>query len=125
MASATHVLKNYAAADVTFTLASQSARGALYKDTTRALSEPRSLEFDYKIAPVGSLAHDHLIVKVLEANVNGDTGVMAVGSAKLELSIPRDDSWSSTKTKDLLAYIGSLLLVATDNHPDIANAIVP
>lgn len=125
MSASVILLADDAAADVTFTLVSQTANGAFYKLVSRPLSEPLSLQFQYNIGAPGSKANDKLIVTVRDTKVNATTLEKCTGTIKVELSIPRDaDALGADFAEDLMSYIGDLLSHATWRG-EIADAIVP
>jgi hypothetical protein len=121
-ASATHVLDELDDTEVTYTLAGQTAQGAEYKNVSRALSLPQTLDFSYNIGQPTSKGNDKLNITLKNA-VQDANGVIAVGSLKIVVSVPRNTGWSSTDTADLLAQLVPLLIDA--NCTDIANGMVP
>lgn len=123
MASATIVLKTYADANVTFTNAGQTSNGAVYKDSTRALSLPRTLEFSYGIGNPGAKGNDRLTVTIKDSVQNSTTGLVSTGSIKVELSVPRDATWTETMTKDLMGFLQELFVNA--NIDAIADGMIP
>lgn len=123
MASATIVVKNYADANVTFTAAGSTPTGAIYKDSTRALSLPRTLEFSYQIGNPGAKGNDRLTVTIKDSVQNSSTGLVSTGSIKVEVSVPRDATWTETMTKDLMAYLQDLFVNGTIDS--IADGMIP
>lgn len=109
----------------TFTVIGQTARGASYKDASRPLALPQSLNIDYQVGVPGSKGNDKLVVTFRNSVVNSETQVVSVGSAKLEVSVPRDSSaWTGSATEDLLAFISDFLSV-TERRESIADGMVP
>jgi hypothetical protein len=109
MASSTYALLNLADETVTYTLVSQTENGAQFRDATRALALPRSLNFQYKIGNPGAKGNDKLIVTLKDTVQNATTGLVSTGSAKLEVSVPRDSAWTTTFSEDLMAQMANLL----------------
>lgn len=123
MASSSLVLVDLADANVTFTLAGQSATGALYKVATRSLALPKTMTFDFKLGSPGSLGNDKLVVTIADTVQNSTTGKVVTASAKLEVSVPRDAAVTETVVADLLAHFTSLMTDARINN--IIDGIVP
>jgi len=123
MSSATITLVNLADENQVYDLVGQTAAGASYKDTSRELSEPKTLTFQYKIGSVGSLGNDHLIVKLSNAVQNEDTGKLPNLTATLDVSVPRDAAITSADVVDMLCEMASLLSDA--RNANIADGIVP
>lgn len=90
MASATIVVVDKAGANQTFSLVGQTSNGALYKDATRALSVPRTLEFQFALGAPGSLGNDKISVIIKNSAANAVTGLVKTLQLKLEISVPRD-----------------------------------
>lgn len=123
MASASFALDDLADADVTFVLAGSTSRGAEYRVADLPLSTPKTLEFQYNVGNPGSKGNDHLITTIRETVINEDTSVSSTAQLKLDLSVPRDEAWTTAMSKDLLAHLADLLTDA--RLTNIANAIVP
>lgn len=123
MASSTITLVDLADADVVFTLAGQSDRGAAYKVAARALNVPKTLDFQYNLGTPGSLGNDKLFVTLRDSVQNADTGKIVSAQARIEVSIPRDSAITPTVVSDLLAHITSLLTDARIGN--IVAGIVP
>jgi hypothetical protein len=123
MSSSTLTVVNLADANVVYTLVGQTANGASYKDATRGLSTPRTLEFQFTIGAPGALGNDKLVVTFSDAQQNAITGKVVVARARVELSVPRDAAITETMAKDLLAQVTSLLTDARIEN--IYDGIVP
>lgn len=109
MASSTLALPNLADASITYTLVGQSNSGALYRDATRSLALPRTLEFKYNIGIPGAKGNDKVTVILRDTVQNGTTGLVSTSSASLTMSIARDDSWTETFSNDVLCQVAGLL----------------
>lgn len=123
MASATITLLNLADENVVYTLAGQTDKGALYKDATRSLGLPRTLEFNYQVGSPGARGNDKLIITLKDAVANADTTGSSVATVKVEFSVPRDSSWTDTFSSDILCQLASLL--SDTRIANICDAIVP
>lgn len=123
MASATITLKNLADANVVYSLVGSTATGALYKDVSRSLALPRTLEFQYNVGNPGAKGNDHLRIILKDTVQNSSTGIISVGSLSIDVSVPRDSAWTQTFTEDLMAALVPLFVDA--NCATIADAIVP
>lgn len=123
MASATITVKTYADANVVLTAAGQTSTGAIYKDSTRSLSLPRTLEFQFAIGAPGSKGNDRLTTTIKDSVQNSTTGLVSTGSIKVEVSVPRDAAWTETMTKDLMAYLQDLFVNGTIDA--LADGMVP
>lgn len=123
MAASSYTLKDIAVADVVFSLTGATANGAEYKLATRSLALPLTLGIAFNLGAPGSKGNDHLLVTFKDTVENSSTGVISTGSVKVDVSVPRDGGWTTTKTEDLMAYVASLLSAA--RIPNIADAIVP
>lgn len=124
MASATHVLTDFGSTNITYTLVGSSNSGAAYKNATRSLALPQSLDFAYTIGNPGSKGNDHLKITLKDVVENSDTGLISTGSCTVDVSVPRDSAWEAEKTEDLLAQMSDLLS-STASLSMIADAIVP
>jgi len=90
------------------TLINTTPDGAIYRDLTRSLSLPFSVEFQYKIGAPGAKQNDHMIVLVKDSVVNSTTGVVSTASMRMDLSIPRDTTWTTTMSENILSGLGYL-----------------
>lgn len=123
MASSTIILKNYADANVTYSLVGHTSTGALYRDAAQSLSLPRTLEFEHKFGPPGAKGNDRIVITLKRSNLGTTSGLITTGSVKIELSIPRDQDYSETLSKDLLAQLQDLFVDA--NIQTIVDGIIP
>ncbi len=123
MASATIVLKDKADANITYSLVGQTANGASYKDATRALSTPRTLDFQFVLGNPGSLGNDKLIVTLKNSAANADTGLVKTLQLKIEISIPRDSAITTAMVEDIICQLQALCVDA--NAEILADAMVP
>jgi len=124
MPASTIVLHDHASANTTFTLVGATSKGATYRDSTRSLSLPRSLDFQYNIGVPGSKANDKLVVVSRDTVINSNTGLVSTGSCKIEISVPRDSAWTANSTKDVMSFISGLLSSAQWSG-EIAEGMVP
>jgi len=123
MASATHVVHTKADADETFTLASTTSTGAIYKVASRALSVPKTLEFKFELGNPGSLGNDKLSVIFRDSAANSTTGLVKTLQVKMEVSVPRDAAITTAMVEDNICHLANLLADAVAEN--IADAIVP
>lgn len=123
MASATLTLLNRAGANVVYTLVGQTATGALYKDATRTLALPRTLEFQFTLGNPGSLSSDKLKVIFQDTVQNATSGKMYTLKDVVEITAPRDSAVTETFLQDILSQIASLLSSARIDN--IIDGIVP
>jgi hypothetical protein len=123
MASASITLVNEADANVVYSLAGQSESGATFKDVTRSLALPRTLNFEYNLGAVGSKGNDKLVVTLQDAKLNETSGEVKSLRARLEVSVPRDDAIVQQDIVDILCQLTSLLTDARNNN--IADSVVP
>lgn len=123
MASATIVVVDKAGANQTFTLVGQTANGALYKDATRSLSLPRTLEFQFVLGNPGSLGNDKIIVTIKNSVQNSTTGKVVTLQCRMELSIPRDAAITTAMVEDMICHWQSLAIDAISEN--LADGIVP
>lgn len=123
MASATITLKDKADANVVFTLVGQTANGASYKVASRALSVPKTLDFEMKLGTPGSLGNDKIIITIKDSAANEDTGLVKTLVAKLEVSVPRDPAITTTMVEDIFCHFVPLFVDA--NAEALADGLVP
>lgn len=123
MASTQITLKDLADNSIVYHQIGSSASGASYRDTTRALSTPRTLDFDTKIGNPGSKGNDKVKVVLRDSVQNSGSGLTSTASAVLEISIPRDSAWTSAMTADLIAQLQELVKDA--NAQILASALIP
>lgn len=123
MASSSITLVDLADANVVFTLAGQSEKGAAYKVADRALNVPKTLDFQFNLGSPGSLGNDKLIVTLRDSVQNADTGKIVSAQVRVEVSVPRDSAITPTVVSDLLAHITSLFTDARIGN--VVSGIVP
>jgi len=122
MASATLTLIDIADANVVYTLAGSTANGAIYKDATRPLNLPRTLEFEYKLGVPGANGNDKLIIRLSNSELKAD-GSIGTTRATLEVSVPRNFATTTTRIEDMYSQFASLL---TDARAVVlADGLVP
>jgi hypothetical protein len=117
-------LNNHADTPVTYTLTGSTNRGAEYRNMASSLAEPQSVMFTISVGGPSSKANDKVVISAREIALNGDDGTTAVGTARLEVSIPRNAAWTGDKTQDLMATIASLLS-SEDWRDELAVGAVP
>lgn len=124
MPSATITLHDKADNAIVMSLVGQTSSGALYKDASRSLSLPRTLEFSYQVGAPGTLGNDKLVVTYRNAVTDGGTPPKAaVLTAKLEVSAPRNAGVTSALIEDAICAFQDLVVDA--NAVVIADAMVP
>jgi len=123
MASATHTMTNYDASTDTQTLVGHTTTGSAYKDVTRTLGLPKSLETSFKIGSAGAKGNDKAIISMRNSVLNATSGLISTGTAKIELSIPRDTAWTEAMSKNLLANV--CLFCSNANIDKIVDGITP
>lgn len=125
MPSATLTAVTLADENVVFSQAGTSVSGGSFKDITRPLGQPQTLEFAYKIGKPGALGNDHLNIVICNTvpAAAGNTPTVVTGRVTVDVSVPRDSGWTETMTNDLLAELASLLSDA--NIATISDALVP
>jgi hypothetical protein len=92
-----------------YSLAGATPNGALYKDVSRALSQPRTLQFTNNVGAPGAKANDKVIVRLSDTVLNTETGIACTGSVTLTISVPRDTAFADGSTEALLYQMADLL----------------
>jgi len=105
MASTTVALNDHASVSNTFTLKGQTGSTAEYIDTDTSLATPLGFAVKHSTAPVGSKANDRHQVVFSQVITDAVTGLPAIGSLKLDISIPRSASWTDAHSRALNAYL--------------------
>lgn len=110
MASASYTIKEFdGTTDVVFSLVGNTNVGAEYRNATRALSLPQSMEFAIQIGAPSAKGNDHLKMTIKDTRLNSTTGLVSTGSVTVDVSVPRDaDAWTDTDSKDLLAFVRNM-----------------
>lgn len=101
MAQQTFVVKNHAAADVTFTLQSQDKKTTRYMAPTSRLAAPKVCEVVMDVKPIGSTGSDRVTVAFAYSKLNSVTAKPMTGRASFQLVLPRDSEWADTDTLDV------------------------
>jgi len=123
MASSSITVVTKADANVVFTLVGNTSQGASYKDVTRDLSVPRTLDFQYFIGNPGALGNDRMVITFRDSRLDTALGKVVTAQVKVEASVPRAAAITSTVVEDLLAHVCSLLTDARCEN--VADAVVP
>lgn len=123
MASSSITLKDKADANIVYTLVSQTENGAVYRNAARSLGLPQSLRFSTNIGAPGSKGNDRVNITLKNSVQNETTGLVSTGSVSIQLSIPRDSTFSVTDAEDLLVQLQDLFVDA--NAEDLVDGIVP
>jgi hypothetical protein len=123
MASTTITLKDEADANISYDLVGQSPTGAVYRDSTRSLGLPRSLNFNFAVGAPGAKGNDRITCKLSNSVQNSETGLVSTGSVTVVLSVPRDESWTIQMSQDMLIQLQDLF--ADASAITIAAAQVP
>jgi len=110
MPSSTLDLYNTSTAHSVFYLAQTGAGGTVWSLSGRTLSEPCSVSLQKKIAPAGSSANDHVIVRVAEIARNTTTAKLATGSVTMDISVPKDTSIiGNTAMTNLIKWLSGII----------------
>lgn len=123
MASSSLTVTTLADANVVFSLVGVTDQGASYKDATRTLQLPRTLDFKFILGNPGSLGNDRLQVIFRNSALNATTQKIVTLQAKLEVSVPRDAAITATDVGDILAHFQTLLIDAKCQN--LAAGMVP
>lgn len=122
--SALELLKPNGTDHTDYLLVGSTAKGASYKDPSRSLALPLTLDVSVLSGPVGSKGNDHVKVKLASAIVGAGTSApVVVGSVTLDISIPRDANWTDSMMLDLLANLRDYL--DNGNITFLVDGIVP
>lgn len=107
MASASYTVKEYDdTTDIVYTLVGNTNVGAAYRDSSRSLALPRSLDISFQIGAPGAKGNDHVKTVVKDSRLNSTTGEVSTAQVSIDVSLPRDsDVWSDTDSKDLFASV--------------------
>jgi len=124
MPLATIVLNDHDSTDITLTLIGQTAAGGEYRDVSRALAAPLSLQFNNKIGPVNSKASDKLVVSLRDVRINTETSQAFLNQARTEITVSRDPQNPATAVEDMLAMLADLFGNA-NFRAEIANGMLP
>lgn len=108
MASSTISLNDHAAVANVFTLQGSSPTEAKYIDADSTLAAPLGFTVKFNTPPVGSKANNRCVVTFFDVDILSD-GSSAVGSAKVEISVPRASTWTEAQTRALCAYLANYL----------------
>jgi len=109
----------------TFSLVSEQGSGAKWIVTGRALALPESIELQRKIGTNGSKANDHVILRLVRAEANSTTNLIATAVVTLDISIPRDTAAvSQDNVNDMLGSLISILNEVTDTTVTASRAKV-
>jgi len=90
MASASLSPKSGDTETTTLQLASNSATGAQYLVSGRALNAPKGLEIRRMITKSNQTANDHIVVRLFHTEPNVTTGKLATAQVMLDISVPKD-----------------------------------
>jgi len=94
----------------TYALAGATALSALWRDTSRTLSLPRTLEMTVKPSPTGSKANDKVVIQFRDVRADSVNQLMT-GLIRVELSLPKNPSWTSVASEGLVAHLANLFYV--------------
>jgi hypothetical protein len=107
---------------VTFNLVSSHEFGAKYMVSGRAISKPYTVEIVRKFTSPSAAGNDRVIVRISRTEAHATTGKLATCVAKLEISIPKDDSvLTSTVQTEIVSILASLCNEATAMEATTAN----
>jgi len=109
MPASSIALHNHDDSLCTVTMIGTTGTSIAYRDITLPLSAPHTLDVTTKFGDPSSKANDKVTLTDRLVKINATTGVVAVGSATLSLSVPRDSVWTLTDTENLITHIGYYL----------------
>jgi hypothetical protein len=81
----------------------------MVETTSGSLQNPIVLTQSHKIKTPGTQGNDRVNASIRENVTNSNTGLPFTGSISVQISIPKDPSWTEAKTKDLLSQMASFL----------------
>lgn len=102
---------SFATTGATFTLVSSTAVGALYRDLTRPLALPRTLEVQYSIGQPGQKGNDRATVKLSNSTLD-ELEAVRTATVTLGLSAPRNTLWALTDSSAAIGQLGEVLATA-------------
>jgi hypothetical protein len=123
MASTTQVTYKLDDNAITYDIVGHTPTASLYKNTLRSLSLPQTLDYQYKLGVPGAKGNDKIIVNLKNTVQDGTTNEFFTGSVKVEISLPRNDAWTATDTKDILVQLQDIF--ADAKVPALAVGVTP
>jgi hypothetical protein len=123
MPSAIITCKNLTDNNQDYSLIGSTPTGAEYKDASRSLALPQTLKFSMKIGNPGAKGNDKMTITMQNTKQNSTTGEYLTGTAKIELSIPRDAVWTASAAQDLIVQLQDLF--SDTNSAAMADMMVP
>jgi len=117
------VVKNRAAADVTFTLQSADTSGATYIVTSSNMTEPTMCAITRNVRPVGSTGADRYTVKFSSSKIDAN-GALQTVSASMMLVVPRSVVITDTLVNDVCEFAGNFVKVVA-NIDAFRDGIIP
>jgi len=108
MASNTIALNDHAAVSNSFSLQGNTQTEAKYIDPDSTLAAPLGFSVKHSVPPIGSKANNRHTVTFFDVDILSDGGT-AVGSVKVEISVPRSSTWTEVQTRALVGYAVSYL----------------
>lgn len=117
------VTKSNGTSDVTYTPQSHVGNQFVYADQASGLTSPATLRIQHFLRPLGAKGTDRHQVVFQKALVNAADQYL-VGSASLMISVPRDDEFTLTMVKDLIAQLTSYVNL-TANLTSLVNGATP
>jgi len=119
MPASSIALHNHDDSLCTVTMIGTTGTSIAYRDITLPLSAPHTFDVTTKFGDPSSKANDKVTLTDRSVKINATTGVVAVGSATLSLSVPRDSVWTLTDTENLITHI-SYYLGTSNNRVALA-----
>jgi len=115
---------NASSPDTVLVLVSQTESGCIYKDPSRALSLPYTIEFRYKIGVPTALGNDKLLISIKNAISDGVNKTFVL-TANLEVSVPRSTWVNSTAVQKVLCALLCTLANGGQRVIDFATGTSP
>lgn len=97
------VTSNNGTTDVVFNLVSKSGYTSRFADAANTASSRRFLEFDHKVAALGSSQSDIHTATIRHEEVDPETAKVVVHKVSLQLTVPKGDTITLAVQKDRVA----------------------
>lgn len=123
MAQQSFDVNNAADVAVTFMLASQDRKTAVYMAPGSSLTEPLRMDISVDLKPAGNRGSDRVTVAASHTKLNAVTGLPATARVSVQVVLPRDAAISQDVRDNLRAYVVNYFTTA--NFALICDGIVP